>query len=122
MQKAGQIAQKLFNACKQEGSTFSEVLSKCGAHEASDDQDIAAGANAQIVDEEAPVAPQAIVSAASGIPKPCRVKSERAVRYGMSEADLLFIKYAQVIFEQFDQDKSGHCHPSEVRRGLTYFN
>jgi len=40
----------------------------------------------------------------------------------MSEADLLFIKYAERIFERFDRDKSGHCHPSEVRKALTFFN
>jgi len=50
------------------------------------------------------------------------VKSERAVRCNLSEADLLFIQYTRGIFDRYDKDGSGRCQPSEVRQALTYFN
>eukprot|EP00443_Scrippsiella_acuminata_P091507 CAMPEP_0115413560 /NCGR_PEP_ID=MMETSP0271-20121206/22133_1 /TAXON_ID=71861 /ORGANISM="Scrippsiella trochoidea, Strain CCMP3099" /LENGTH=594 /DNA_ID=CAMNT_0002837843 /DNA_START=46 /DNA_END=1830 /DNA_ORIENTATION=- len=122
LQKAGEVARKLFNVCEQDGTTLLDLLSECSAQQVSVDSDLPVAADVRVSVGEPFTEMQPNMSATSSTSMPCKIKSERAVRYGMSEADLMFIKYAQIVFERFDQDRSGHCHPSEVRRSLKYFN
>jgi len=49
-------------------------------------------------------------------------RSAFAVKYGLKESDLLFIKHAEAIFRSVDRGETNSARPAEVRKAVAQFN